>query len=292
MADWFYDVRVQMLQIFFDPIQNDQTVSTVRRLVSNVRKSLSPPDCKAGVWEMMELDYADYMLDSGFVKLALAAVDKAVAVHHLSFNEYSLGFDSAFQSKIDFINRTKYKNDASDYGDKIIDNLAHTNQDIARAVESREIEFAHELNKSQQESALELVNDNKSDAEALVLTQADNLQRYKDIETKRLEHQEKQAQIMSWITGSYSFQESNPDFSSDNVYIALTREQKIAAIELKKRQDVKANALKNSQYQTAVALKNIQKMEADKLKDKQDTVSLDVKKLSKPLPQKTIKKKD
>jgi hypothetical protein len=62
-------------------------------LIQNCRSALTSPDGTLGKWEAAELAYAESAVRINFLRLALTAIKKAIAVHQLTPEEYEYGFN-------------------------------------------------------------------------------------------------------------------------------------------------------------------------------------------------------
>ena len=67
--------------------------AAVRALIQETRVSLADSSGNLGPWECLQLDYAEAAVRTNFLRLALVAVDKAIAVNKLSPPEYEYGFN-------------------------------------------------------------------------------------------------------------------------------------------------------------------------------------------------------
>jgi hypothetical protein len=65
----------------------------IRELIHHCRVSLTAPDGTLGKWEEEELAYAEGAIRTNFLRLALTAVKKAIAVNKLTPEEYEYGFN-------------------------------------------------------------------------------------------------------------------------------------------------------------------------------------------------------
>jgi hypothetical protein len=97
------NVRFEPLKSFTDRIDEmfaklwetgyENQHDDVRRLIAAARLALADAAGKVGPWETKELDYAEAAVTANFLRLALTAVKKAIAVHNLSPQEYEYGFN-------------------------------------------------------------------------------------------------------------------------------------------------------------------------------------------------------
>jgi hypothetical protein len=67
--------------------------AAVRALIQETRVSLADSSGNLGPWESLQLDYAEAAVRTNFLRLALVAIDKAIAVNKLSPPEYEYGFN-------------------------------------------------------------------------------------------------------------------------------------------------------------------------------------------------------
>jgi hypothetical protein len=74
--------------------------AAVTALIQEARASLADPSGNLGPWESLELDYAGAAVRTNFLRLALVAIDKAIAVNRLSAPEYEYGFTYGQRSAI------------------------------------------------------------------------------------------------------------------------------------------------------------------------------------------------
>lgn len=65
----------------------------VRALIEEARAVVARPTGELGQWEAQELDYAEAAVNTNFLRLALTAIEKAIAVNKLSPEEYEYGFN-------------------------------------------------------------------------------------------------------------------------------------------------------------------------------------------------------
>jgi len=88
LADRIDELFFELWETGYDNRRDD-----VRTLIEASRAALSDAAGQLGPWESRELDYADAATNTNFLRLALTAVRRALAVNKLTPDEYQFGFN-------------------------------------------------------------------------------------------------------------------------------------------------------------------------------------------------------
>lgn len=273
MPAQFKDLQVNADQIFSELTAENYTdvMPGVRGLLDKVRQALVQDGEQLGLWETVELNYADLALQFGFPKLALLAAGKAMVLHQLSSDEYSFGFDTVRQSgtiaatapvievreraAIDLLSDQKEAAKMLVLSEKIIAKRLLTVAETAAAA----------LELLQHETAVVLQAAHQGDADFLEKNQTSHLEKLKEVETKMTAIHQEQVQVILWLAGGYSVEGTVRDISSDISYVIKCDAQKDAAQETKQQQNNTALHLKQTQQDVATDQKAAEDLVAKKL---------------------------
>lgn len=287
MKSSFRETSIRILRIFTDDrdMPEEKVSCDVRSVIDDARRALSMEGEQIGVWESAELNAADCALAAGFPQLALVFAAKAWAVSRLGESEYAYGLnmlrqEGAAGGKIEqsqeqatFLRESAAANILA-AEKKSAAGLLVAQEKVAMKLSLSQEAAAVALRAEQQAEALNLADQNLYDADCLAAESLQEMQRFSDNEAKRNTYQRELEQIISQGFGGYSVDSQAP--ATESFSGVIYHDRGVAAIRLKKHQQVAAEKLREVHGRVADSLAQSARTEADNLKEAQRQTAIEV----------------
>ena len=284
MIDYIKVINTQLLSSFNDDSLPNNDYET-RNLISQIRASMMPTDEQIGVWEMIELNFADSALDAGFNRLALIFARQALCVRQLSPEAYTLGFQltRSQTSTTENDGRVTTIEERAEQANELLRDQQMTAENLVLDDQVRNYELklagdlaAIELRRSQIAKATDLLERNRLTAIELADANEERLRIFAAREKDRPSKEETFTQLLSAASSGYSSDTAMISKDTSNSSSLIRSEKDRTADDLKVQQQQVADELENSQLQIATELEASRARDADRLSNTQKQAAVNL----------------
>lgn len=254
-----------------EPVKQDEAV---RGLLNEIRDIIAPKDEQVGVWETIELNYADRALDAGFFRLALITARQALCVSQLSPEAYEFGLNLAHPraGQGDGLNKPNSLDELEVRAGELFReqqvearSLLLDNESAAQDQKAFANTKAALLREAQLAKADKLLKENQRAAQNLLEKNNRDLNIFSADEAARASQEQTLMHLLSASSGAYSSEGFAVKTDLHSPYRLMRAERDQAAHDLKDQQMQIASELEAEQLQAAVALKASDAIDADRL---------------------------
>lgn len=284
MIDYIKAINTQLLSSFNDDSLPNNDYET-RNLIRQIRASMMPAGEQIGVWEVIELNFADRALDAGFYRLALIFARQALCVTELSPEAYTFGFN-LIRSQIstgENDGRSITIEEQAEHANELLRDQQMTAENLVLddQIKSYELKLASdiaaiELRKSQIAKARDLLEKNRLKAIELADDNEQRLRIFAAHEKDRPSKEQALTNLLSEASSGYS--SGTAMISTDISYSSnlMRSEQERTADNLKMQQQQAAEELEDSQLQAASELEASKARAAERLSNTQKQAAMNL----------------